>query len=74
MEIGKFNLFSSQKTLMEKTLIEFPMSEKHFSDIGNSINKFSFFVHSPFWIYFCWINMSNMTPKKTFLIAIFDID
>ena len=73
MEIGKFNLFSSQKTLMEMLFLV-SILRRVFSDIGNSINKFSIFVHSPFWIYFCWINMSNMTPKKTFLIAIFDID
>ena len=31
-------------------------------------------LRDSFWMYFYWINMPNMTQKKTFLIVVFNVD
>ena len=38
------------------------------------INKLFIFLFNSFWMYFYWVNMSYVTPKKTFLTVVFNFN
>ena len=74
----KSQLVFITKHINANVVFYFNLAKKLFSHRKTNsiiiIRKLFVVLCNSFWVYFYGINMPNMTPKKTLLIIIFDVD